>query len=64
MEIKEILPNFDPHNFLEDYLKACGIEDIEEFLTPTGKYIENPYDYENMEEAVDLFLSIMEGENE
>ncbi len=37
---------------LQSYLNKYGITDIKEYLNPTGKYIESPYLYKNMIEAV------------
>jgi hypothetical protein len=33
---------------IEDYLRLCGVQDVEEYLKPTNKYIENPYEHTNM----------------
>ena len=40
---------------VEDYIKMCGVQDVEEYLRPTNKYIENPYEHINMKEGVQLF---------
>ena len=40
---------------IENYLSKCGVSDVEEYLNPNGKYIEEPMLYENMIEAVQLF---------
>lgn len=40
---------------LETYLEKFEIKDIEEYLSPTGKYLEDPFTYINMQEAVDMF---------
>ena len=40
---------------ITNYLNKFGIEDIEEFINPTGKYIESPFLYNNMIEAVQCF---------
>lgn len=34
---------------IDSYLKKQGVEDIEEYLKPTGKYIEPIYNYDNIE---------------
>ena len=40
---------------LESYLNKFGIKDIEEYLNPTGKYLDNGISYRNMLEAVQDF---------
>lgn len=40
---------------LESYLNKCGVKDIDEFLNPTNKYIDNCNLYYNMHEAVQEF---------
>lgn len=40
---------------LESYLNKHGIEDIEEYLYPTGKYLDNCLSYINIREAVQNF---------
>lgn len=44
-------------DFLSQYLTACGIENIEAYLKPDESCFDNPFDYPNMEEAVDIFMS-------
>lgn len=54
MKIKPLFNN--PHDItLRSYLEKCGISDIDEYIKPTGKYIENPYSYINMREGVQAF---------
>ena len=46
---------FDNCDFtIEDYLNAHNISDTQEFFKPTGKYIDNPLNYDNIQECVDL----------
>lgn len=50
-----INPLFDSPSFLiEEYLNANGISDTQEFFKPTGKYIDNPSNYDNIEECVKI----------
>lgn len=39
---------------IENYLNKFGIKDTEEFINPTGKYIESPYLYKDIVNAVNL----------
>lgn len=43
---------FDIENSI---LKSRGIKDIQEFISPTGKYIESYYSFGTMKNAIDLF---------
>ena len=54
MKIKQLYRKNEIIN-LESYLTKCGVKDIEEFLNPTGKYLDNYYDYYNMLDAVEMF---------
>ena len=40
---------------VDEYLKLYGVEDIDEYLHPTNKYIENPLQHTNMLEAVQTY---------
>ena len=39
---------------IENYLNKFGVKDTEEFINPTGKYIESPYLYKDIVNAVNL----------
>ena len=52
MNIKQLYN--DPSDItFESYLKLKGVKDIENYVVPRGKYIENPLLFENIEYAVD-----------
>lgn len=54
MRVKPLLSKIDPSTFIEDYLGACKVEDIGEYLNPTGLYVDKPSLYVNMDEACDV----------
>ena len=54
MKIRQLYKKNEAIN-LESYLTKCGVKDVEEFLNPTGKYLDNYYDYYNMLDAVEMF---------
>ena len=54
MKIKQLYKKNEAIS-LDSYLTKCGVKDIEEFLNPTGKYLDNYYDYYNMLDAVEMF---------
>ena len=37
MKIKELVPQLNKATFVRDYCEACGVEDVDELLEPTGK---------------------------
>ena len=51
MKVKPLLPKINPDTFIEDYLTACKVEDVGEYLNPTGLYVDEPSLYVNMDEA-------------
>lgn len=53
MKVEPLLKNIKSKTFLKDYLKACGVEDIDEYLTPDDSCFDNPWDYPNMDKAVE-----------
>lgn len=38
-------------NFIEEYLEACGIEDVKEYLNPTPRCLDSPTLYYNIDEV-------------
>ena len=51
LKIKPLLNKVNSSTFIEDYLQACKVEDIGEYLNPTGLYVDEPSLYVNMDEA-------------
>ena len=51
LKIKPLLNKVNPSTFIEDYLDACKVKDIGEYLNPTGLYVDEPSLYVNMDEA-------------
>ena len=41
-------------NFIEDYLRLNGIEDIYKYMNPTWDCIEHPENYDNMQDGKEL----------
>lgn len=41
-------------DFITDYLEALGINDVKRYLKPTKKCFESPWNYPNMDKAVDV----------
>ena len=55
MKIKKKIENISCFNFIEQYLSSCGIEDVDRYLNPDRECFDNPLDYLNMKDAVELF---------
>ena len=53
MKIKPLLQSIDASNFIEQYLTACGVEDVEDYLCADLNACEDPWLYPNMKQAVD-----------
>lgn len=53
MKVKPLLQSINPSTFLEDYLQACGVKDVERYLNPDDGVLDSPWDYPNMEMAVE-----------
>lgn len=54
MKIKQLFDDVEEIS-VENYLKLNNISDIEDYLKPTGKYVESPHLYINMLEGVRAF---------
>lgn len=52
MKVKPLLQSIDTSNFIEQYLTACGVEDVEDYLEASPDSFDNPWDYPNMETGV------------
>ena len=63
MKIKPILNNIDSNNFLYQYLSACGVKNVDEYLRADLSTLESPWLYPNMQEGVErLRKAIDDGE--
>ena len=51
MEIQTLLPKIT-NNFLEDYLKSCGVDDVETYLNADLNCVDNPFQYMDMNKAI------------
>lgn len=54
MKINSLFDNIGDIN-INSYLNLNGITDVEDYIKPSGKYIESPLLYDNMEEGVQAF---------
>lgn len=63
MKIKPLLQSINPSNFLSQYLKALGIQDVDKYLNAGLDVMDSPWDYPNMKEGVErLRKAIEDGE--
>ena len=55
MKINKRIKEINVDNFIEQYLKSCGIEDVEGYLNPDLLFFDDPFDYVNINEAIQVF---------
>lgn len=54
MKVNPKLSQVSSNTFINDYLSACGVKDIDKYLYPDNSCFDSPWDYPNMEKAVEL----------
>ena len=52
MKISPLLNNIDENTFIQSYLSACGISDVDAYLNPDNITYQSPDMYKNMDVAV------------
>lgn len=52
MKVKPLLQSIHPSTFLQDYLQASGIQDVDKYLNAGLDVMDIPWDYPNMKEGV------------
>ena len=57
----KIKPLFDSSEniTIQEYLKRCGIDDVEEYLSGGTKYIESPDKYDNMDKGYEILMEVI-----
>ena len=60
MKIKPLLSNIDSKTFLFDYLQAKGVQDVGKYLAPSKLCFDSPWEYPNMEIAVESLVDSLE----
>ena len=60
MKVKPLLSKIQANTFLEDYLRASGVDDPNEYINAGFKDCDNPWDYPNMREAVERLHEAIE----
>lgn len=53
MKVKPLLQSINPSTFLQDYLQALGIQDVDKYLNADLSICDSPWDYPNMREGVE-----------
>lgn len=53
MQVTPLLKRINK-DFISQYLKALGIKDVKKYLKPDNSCFDNPFDYKNMDEAINL----------
>lgn len=63
MKVRPLIESIDPSTFLQDYLQACGVENVDEYLNAGLDVMDSPWDYPNMKKGVErLKKAIDDGE--
>ena len=60
MKVKQLVPQLNKDTFVDDYFRACGIEDVDEFKEPVGKYVGDIREYSAIQRKVKLFKECLE----
>lgn len=55
MKVKQLVPQLNKDTFANDYFRVCGIEDVDEFKEPVGKYVGSIEEYSAIKRKVELF---------
>ena len=58
MKINKKIKEINVDNFIEQYLKACGIENVEGYLNPDVLFFDDPLDYVNINEAIKKLIAL------
>lgn len=61
MKVKPLLKSINSSTFLQDYLQACGVEDVDEYLNAGLDVMDSPWDYPNMKMAVERLKKAIDG---
>ena len=60
MKVKQLVPQLNKDTFVDDYFRACGIEDVDESKEPVGKYVGAVKEYSAIQRKVKLFKERLE----
>ena len=61
MKVKPLLQSINTSTFLQDYLQASGIQDVERYLNPDGGVFDSSWLYPNMKEGVERLKKAIDG---
>lgn len=61
MKVKPLLSSYSPSTFLQDYITACGVTDVNKFINPDDSCYDDVWNYPNMMEAVERLNKSIRG---
>ena len=64
MQVTPVLTKFKANTFIQDYLTACGVQNIKEYLHPTVKDCDDFRKYPNMKKAIYALADFLENNKE
>lgn len=60
MKVKPLLTDIRDFDFVDKYLEACGVKDVRRWLRHDRRNLDRPFDYPNMNEAVEAVRSAIQ----
>ena len=61
MKVKPLLQSINSSTFEQDYLSACGVKNVDEYLRADLSTLESPWLYPNMKEGVERLKKAIDG---
>lgn len=61
MKVEPLLQSINSSTFLQDYLQALGIQDVDKYLNADLSVCDSPWDYPNMKEGVERLKRAIDG---
>jgi len=64
MKVRPLLSKVNTKTFIEDLLTAYGVGNAKAYLSPTADLFESPWDYPNMDKAVETLHKVIVGQEQ
>ena len=60
IQVKPLLDRVSANTFVDKYLQARGVENVDEYLFPTSSCYDSPFAYPNMMRAVECLKNAVD----